>query len=126
MSRTLSESVSGTVASARQYTAGVIFIVSIIWTLVMVVQSQVVAGLITGGIIFAIGYVIAPDPDTVPDSKDTGGSWRSLPPTQKQIDYALDMGIENPHRYTRGGLSDELSEFCGTYYDDDDEDEEDE
>lgn len=38
-------------------------------------------------------------------------NWRTLPPTEKQINYARDLGIKfNPKRITRGELSDLIDE----------------
>lgn len=40
--------------------------------------------------------------------------WRSLPPTEKQIRYARDLGIRfKTNKVTRGSLSDMISEVTG-------------
>lgn len=107
----------------RSTVAGVIFLGAVVVPVVMALSMHWILCAILGAGMFYVGLVVAPDPDT-----HTGGgeSWRSLPPTQKQIDYAHDMGIENPERFTRGGLSDELSEVTEYSFDDDEEEEEDE
>jgi len=41
------------------------------------------------------------------------GSWRDDPPTSKQVDFALDLGIDIPPDCTKGELSDLISEETG-------------
>ncbi len=112
----MDESVNG----FRSTIAGLIFISALVVPVVMLAQYHWILCGLAGAGIFYFGLVVAPDPDA-PTKGDE--SWRSLPPTKKQMDYAHDMGIENPERFTRGGLSDELSEVTEYSFDDDDEDE---
>ena len=114
----MTESING----FRSTIAGLIFIGALAVPAVMALSMHWILCAMAGAGIFYFGLIVAPDPDA-PTKGDE--SWRSLPPTKKQMDYAHDMGIENPERFTRGGLSDELSEVTEYSFDDDDEDEED-
>lgn len=40
-------------------------------------------------------------------------SWRSDPPSQKQLEYAADLGIHVPRGATKGQVSDIISQVAG-------------
>lgn len=40
-------------------------------------------------------------------------AWRNDPPTQRQLEYAADLGISVPKRATKGEVSDLISEITG-------------
>ncbi len=40
-------------------------------------------------------------------------AWRNDPPTQRQLEYAADLGIKIPKRATKGQVSDLISQVAG-------------
>jgi hypothetical protein len=87
--------------AARMAATGVLLGVALLFLLIAAISPEALAvGLVGAAVTGLAGWFTWP---RLPNA------WRRDPPTQRQLEYAADLGIRVPKRATKGQVSDLIS-----------------